>query len=177
MVERQPYEVLRGLGGGVEVRRYPAHRVVSVDVSSGIEQAGNIGFRPLVGYISGANDSGQKIAMTTPVLLEPHAHGQQTVSFVLPEEWWTGDVPYPRQDGVRVDSRDEGVVGAIRFRGLWREDRVREHETILRRVLTQHGIETVGEPFFARYDPPSVPGMFRRNEVLIPVALASSVAN
>lgn len=170
MVERQPYEVLHGLGGGVEVRHYPAHRVVSVDVRAGFEQAGNLGFQPLVGYISGANESGQAIAMTSPVLLEPHDSQGQTVSFVLPQRWWTRDVPAPRQEGVRIAQRDESTMGAIRFRGLWREDRVKENETILRRVLAQHGFEVTGAPLYARYDPPSVPGMMRRNEVLLPVS-------
>ncbi len=169
MVERQPYELIRDLGDNVELRHYPSHRVVSVDVQGGFDHAGNLGFGPLVGYISGANDAGQKIAMTSPVVLEPTDEGSQTVSFVLPQKWWDQDLPEPTARGVRVESRPESTIAARRFRGLWREARVREQENILLDVLAREAITPAGAVFYARYDPPSVPGLFRRNEVLVPV--------
>ena len=39
----------------------------------------------------------------------------------------------------------------------------------LREVLTANGRTTVGEPIWARYDPPWKPWFLRRNEVLVPV--------
>ena len=66
MVEQQRYDVIETLPGGVEIRSYPEHQVISVDVRAGLSDAGNIGFRPLVSYISGYNLSGEKIAMTAP---------------------------------------------------------------------------------------------------------------
>ena len=173
VVEKQPYQVIRQLDGGAELRRYPAHRVVSVDVSGGFAESGNVGFGPLVGYISGANTESQKIAMTAPVVLEPHAEGQQTVSFVLPEAWWTKPAPTPLQPGLRIEERPETTVAALRFRGLWRESRVLEHTRILREILDTQDLVESGDAFYARYDPPSMPGPLRRNEVLIPVTDSS----
>lgn len=171
MVEKQPYQVERSLGESMELRRYPAHRVVSVDVRGGIEEAGNLGFGPLVGYISGANASRQKIAMTAPVLQE-ESDGHHRVSFVLPQDWWDRQAPAPLGDQVRIEDRPAEVFAAITFRGGWREEKVRTQETVLRDTLQAQGIQATGPAVYARYDPPSVPGIFRRNEVLIPVSAA-----
>jgi len=171
MVEKQPYRVERSLGESMELRHYPAHRVVSVDVRGGIEEAGNLGFRPLVGYISGANESRQKIAMTAPVLQE-ESDDHQRVSFVLPQEWWDRDAPTPLGDQVRIEDRPAGVFAAVTFRGGWREEKVRSQENLLRTTLEAEHIQVDGPALYARYDPPSVPGIFRRNEVLIPVSVA-----
>jgi len=48
MVQVQPYTVFEDLPGGVELRHYPAHKLVSVDVESSFSQAGEVGFQPLV---------------------------------------------------------------------------------------------------------------------------------
>lgn len=169
MVEKQPYQVERSLGESMELRQYPAHRVVSVDVRGGIEEAGNLGFGPLVGYISGVNASRQKIAMTAPVLQE-ESDDYHRVSFVLPQEWWDRDAPAPLGEQVRIEDRPAEVFAAITFRGGWREEKVRAQENVLRETLQARGLHVTGPALYARYDPPSVPGMFRRNEVLIPVS-------
>lgn len=169
MVEKQPYQVERSLGESMELRQYPAHRVVSVDVRGGIEEAGNLGFGPLVGYISGVNASRQKIAMTAPVLQE-ESDDYHRVSFVLPQEWWDRDAPAPLGEQVRIEDRPAEVFAAITFRGGWREQKVRAQENVLRETLQAQGLHVTGPALYARYDPPSVPGMFRRNEVLIPVS-------
>lgn len=169
MVEKQPYRVLERLGERAEIRFYPAHRVVSVDVSADLEDAGKLGFGPLVGYISGANAAGRSIAMTSPVLLEPKDDNRHLVSFVLPEAWWNREAPRPLGDRVRVEDRPAGTVAAIRFRGWWRKEKVSEQLEMLRGMLESRGIKPTGDPLFARYDPPNVPGFLRRNEVLIPV--------
>ena len=169
MVEKQPYQVERSLGESMELRQSPAHRVVSVDVRGGIEEAGNLGFGPLVGYISGVNASRQKIAMTAPVLQE-ESDDHHRVSFVLPQEWWDRDAPAPLGEQVRIEDRPAEVFAAITFRGGWREEKVRAQENVLRETLQAQGLHVTGPALYARYDPPSVPGMFRRNEVLIPVS-------
>jgi hypothetical protein len=170
VVSVQPYRVIEPLGDHVELRAYPAHRVVSVDVQAGLEEAGTLGFGPLVGYISGRNEHSQRVAMTSPVLLQPRNVDRHVVSFVLPEEWWTKDAPVPSSNRVWIEDRPEVTMAAIRFRGMWKEARVLEREEALRHVLHTQGIQITGGPLFARYDPPAVPGFLRRNEVLLPVS-------
>jgi hypothetical protein len=169
MVEQQRYDVVESLPGGVEIRSYPEHQVISVDVRAGMSEAGNVGFGPLVSYISGYNVSGEKISMTAPVFQAPKASNQHRISFVLPDKpgaTW----PQPSDPRVNVETRPESLVAALGFRGYWRESHVLEHQQKLMDALRGSGYSTVGEPYFARYNPPSVPGIFRRNEVLVAVS-------
>ena len=107
MVQVQPYTVLDDLPGGAELRHYPAHSLVSIDVQSSFSQAGNLGFQPLVSYISGMNSLRQRIAMTAPVTHLPRGEKHHTISFVLPEEMPHGDVPGPEDNRVRVVSKPD----------------------------------------------------------------------
>jgi len=171
MVEQQRYDVMETLPSGVEIRSYPEHQVISVDVRGALSDAGNIGFGPLVSYISGYNLSGEKIAMTAPVIQAPEGTDQHRISFVLPDKpgaTW----PEPADPRVTLETKPRSLVAALGFRGYWRESHVVEHEGKLQRAVEGSGYRAVGEPYFARYNPPSVPGMFRRNEVLVAVTPA-----
>jgi hypothetical protein len=93
MTEQQPYNVLKNYDG-FELRSYPRHVLVQVTVRGSFISAGSIGFGPLIRYISGGNQTGQKIAMTAPVVQSSHDPETHVVSFVLPagmqlsEERW-----------------------------------------------------------------------------------------
>lgn len=173
MVEQQRYDVMEKLLGGLEIRSYPEHQVISVSVNAGLSEAGNLGFRPLVSYISGYNVSGQKIAMTAPVIQAPESSEQHRISFVLPSQpgvkW-----PEPADPRVRLESKPQSLVATLGFRGYWRETHVMEQQQKLLAALEGSGYSPVGEPYFARYNPPSVPGVFRRNEVLVAVSRQDS---
>lgn len=168
MVEQQKYSVVTEIPGGIEIRNYPEHGRVSVDVVAGLSDAGSLGFRPLVSYISGNNASAQSIAMTAPVIQTPHNSSHHEVSFVLPEAEMTS-WPRPSDPRVRVETRPACLVAALRFRGYWRADLVKKHERELLVALDSSDYRPVGEPFFARYNPPTTPGFMRRNEVLVEV--------
>ncbi len=170
MAQSQPYEVKESLPGGAEIRHYPSHTLISVDVQAGFDNAGNIGFRPLVNYISGANQSRTQIAMTTPVTQAPHEGGVHTISFVLPEGMTPDDAPLPVDSHVRVVEKADSLVAALRFRGVWQESVATGKAQQLRDAVSNAGYETVGEVFFARYDPPITPGFLRRNEALVEIA-------
>ena len=119
MTKAQPFEVLSTLAGGIELRHYPAHTVISVEVSADFESAGSIAFGPLVSYISGANTTGQKMAMTAPVVQAPHADSH-TISFVLPEGTemvMPGDNITMEVELMSPIAMDEGLRFAIREGG------------------------------------------------------------
>ena len=98
MTEVQPYTVERSYDG-FEVRCYPDHQLVEVDVDGSFFEAGNRGFRPLIGFISGNNEARQQIAMTAPVIQSPRPAGGQTVSLVMPETMDAASVPTPTNSG------------------------------------------------------------------------------
>lgn len=66
MTGQQPYEVV-DRRGGFELRRYPAHLVAEIEVNDSFNEAPNRAFRPLAGFINGANRTRRQIAMTAPV--------------------------------------------------------------------------------------------------------------
>lgn len=167
MVNTQPYATIRRLGGGVEVRDYPRHTLISHRVQGQFDGAANRGFGPLVRYISGANQRSEHIAMTTPVLHEPHRSGGHTISFVLPEGITAADAPVPGDVAVVVQQVPRRMVAALRFSGGLHETRAGAKEAQLLREVLAGGLVTIGAVFFAVYDPPWKPGFARRNDALV----------
>ena len=170
MVNAQPYTILEELPGGVEIRHYPAHTLISVDVQGPFQNAGNAGFRPLVSYISGANTTRQQIAMTTPVTHLPQSDELHTISFVLPEGMRPEDAPRPADSRVRVVEKPDSTVAAWRWRGGFDQAGAEKAAEKLRASVKSHGLTGHGDVFFARYDPPMTPVFLRRNEALLEIS-------
>ena len=169
MAKAQPYDVLNTLSEGVEIRHYPRHTLISVEVEGDFESAGNRAFRPLVSYISGSNSRGDRLAMTSPVVQAPH-QSSHTMSFGLPEGVSAQEAPIPADANVTVHEVAPREVAALRFSGSWKQRRAEDKAALLLRVLADRNIPTVGEVFYGRFDPPTVPGFLRHNEALIEVA-------
>lgn len=168
MTEQQPHEVVRAEDGW-ELRRYPQHVVAETTVgNASFEDAGNRAFRSLVGYINGENTRRQSIAMTAPVVQTGGTDGY-VVAFVLPAAMTEADAPVPARPEVRLRTVPERLVAAARFSGRWTHESWERHRDELLARLAAAGITVVGEPRFARFDPPFTPWFLRRNEVLVDV--------
>ena len=166
MTEKQQFRLVRDYGD-FELREYPAHVLMQVEVEGDFMRAGNIGFGPLISYISGNNQSGQKIAMTAPVIQEPTNETTHLVSFVMPNRTDPKDVPVPSNSRVTINSMPVQLTGVRKFGGGWNENRFTSEGELLRRAVTQAGFETVGNLYWARFDPPWKPGFLKSNEALI----------
>ncbi len=184
MTEQQPYLVLR-TEPGFELRRYPAHMVAEVTVSAGFDDAGNRAFRYLFAYITGENRSqsklsmtspvvqksaSQEIAMTAPVVQRAAGAGSYTVAFVLPEMITSDTAPEPVRPEVSVRLVPEGLSAATKYSGRWTQASYQKHCADLMAEVAAAGMKPIGEPRFARFDPPYKPWFLRRNEVLVDVA-------
>lgn len=169
MTEHQPYTVVRQ-HDGFEVRRYPAHMLVQVDVRGGLDSGAGAGFGPLFQYISGGNDGGRSIAMTAPVLQQPSEVGVQTVSFVMPADMDQASTPTPRDPRVRTVAVAPRLVAARRFSGTARTSRFADQGAVLVAAVRAAGLDPMGEVYYARFDPPWKPGFLRHNEALIEIA-------
>ena len=178
MTEEQPYDVL-GSYPGFELRSYPAYVLAQVTVNAGFSGAGNSAFRHLFGYISGNNlsQSGEdaaagpeRIAMTAPVVMEPSAlPGAYTVGFVLPAEMDEQAAPSPQDQAVSIVTVPGGMAAAAEYSGRWSERNFVGHLEGLRTAIAAQGLTEVGNPRFARFDPPYRPTFLRRNEVILDV--------
>lgn len=185
MTEQQAYDVV-GHGDGYELREYPACVVAEVDVDGGFEEAGSVAFRPLLAYIQGSNSSRESVAMTAPVvqqqalgmtapvLQSPGDAQHHTVAFVLPRSVTLETAPIPQDSRVRVREMPRSLTAVARYSGRWSQSSYERHLQELREALTAAGLVAVGEPRFARFDPPFKPWFLRRNEVHIDVEHAFS---
>jgi hypothetical protein len=169
---------------GVEVREYAAMELVSASMDTveseknekDEKRKGDSSFMTLFGYIRGANDEGEKIAMTAPVLIAVKDPKSKTMSFVLPKEVARDGVPQPKNEGVTIESVRKGRYAALRFKGYRLREAEEKATADLRAWLKKQNFEAVGGPLYAYYNAPWTPEFMRRNEVLLRLADNSAKA-
>ena len=166
-----------------EIRDYRSYVVAETFVEGTFGDVGNEGFQRLFRYISGDNRGAEKISMTAPVEQEAapakiamtapveqqRAGGRWRIAFVLPASYTLETAPRPTDDRVALTEVPPRRMAVVRYRGGWSEARYDEELAALRRFIAERGLAAVGEPVFARYDPPFMPSFLRRNEIQIPV--------
>ncbi|MBT5020966.1 MAG: heme-binding protein [Planctomicrobium sp.] len=172
--ESAQYEVVEK-DGEVEIRQYPDLMLASTE--SNAEAQGRDGsFMRLFGYISGANESDQKIEMTTPVFMEKgDQKSNSKMGFVIPQDVATAGAPKPKRAEVSIRKREGGRFAVIRFSGRMSTDLVKNQEAKLRSWLELRGLEGEESAETAGYDPPFTPGPLRRNEVIIRLIAADTL--
>ena len=168
--------------GVFEVRQYAPQVVAEIIVDGTIEEAGNKAFRPLFNYISGANRAqgkismtapvgqqaeGQKIAMTAPVGQEAVSN-QWAVTFTMPTNFTLATLPSPTDEKVRLRAIPPRRMAAVRYSGTWSHKTYERNLARLLDWMKTNGLTSVGEPVWARYNPPFMPWFMRRNEILVP---------
>jgi len=166
--ESAPYKVLKK-DGDIEIREYPD--LLLAATGSKVSTNGKDGsFMKLFRYISGSNEANQKIEMTTPVFMEDGVNSPNALmGFVMPKSVAQAGAPQPTGAGVVLHNREGGKFAVIRFSGRMNEKLASKQEAILRSWIAKNGLTASERADTAGYDPPFTPGMFRRNEVLIPL--------
>jgi hypothetical protein len=183
--EQVSYTVVAHLDDNTEVRRYPPQLVAETSVTAPDESsARNKAFRVLFDYISGANRSQkkvamtapvetaaapEKIAMTVPVETNVQAEGSYAMRFFLPAEYTMETAPEPTDPKVRILEVPERTIAVLRFGGSRSSENVARHASELDRVISGSSWRAVGEPTTLFYDPPWTIPFLRRNEVAVPV--------
>lgn len=161
LYETLPYEVVE-THGPIELRRYPAFLLASTKTLK--NKYNDSGFSNVFNYISGANQAQAKISMTTPVVSYEEDDGLIT-GFYVPSTYDKDSVPKPSKDNVFIDPKESGLFAVIRFRGSWSETNYDKQDERLRTFLAEQGYEILSPRLVFRYQPPFVPGVFRRNEI------------
>lgn len=163
MTERQKFDLVKRIGN-LEIRRYHPCVMADVIIDASYANAGNLGFRPLVTYISE-----NQIAMTAPVLQEQLHTNSWVVSFVMPDGMELRDLPLPKNQRVTLRPIHEHLAAALGFNGMTTESKVHEKEEELRTAMMTAQLKAAGPVRIARFDPPWKPGFMRHNEVIIPI--------
>ncbi|MCE2846392.1 MAG: heme-binding protein [Sphingobacteriales bacterium] len=163
--EQQPYRVL-DKADGYEIRLYPPAMFASVTKSGQMMDIGSDGFRELAGYIFGGNSSGEKIAMTAPVVFSPAKENEASTEmrFVMPAGYTAEALPAPRSKQVQLWESDTVFMAVRRFGGFASNKDIEREADELRACLRKAGIAFEDKVVFMAYNPPyQLAG--RRNEV------------
>lgn len=165
--ESAPYRTM-ATDGRFEIREYPALALVSTPMSggtgSGDSERGS--FMRLFGYISGENADGRKIAMTTPVFME-EGEANGSMSFVLPEKVAAGEAPDATVPSVEIRELPGGNYAVYRLSGARSEAKISAARKALGEWAEGKGYRTEGSFIVAGYDPPFIPPLLQRNEVMV----------
>lgn len=122
------------------------------------------GFMNVFNYISGENDTSQKISMTTPVV-SYEEDDRLVTGFYVPSKYDKSTVPKPTSDSVSIQENKSSIYAVIRFSGGWKEKNFKLAETTLREYLQKNGYDIVSNRIIFRYQPPFIPAFLRRNEI------------
>ncbi|MGV9013078.1 MAG: SOUL family heme-binding protein [Flavobacteriales bacterium] len=165
-IETYPYTV-DGTYDGFEVRTYAKANFIYVTMDAKTYAEGSSkGFRTLAGYIFGGNDRQQKIAMTSPVVM--NMDSDVTMKFLVPAEYSMDQLPKPDNAEVCFATEKERTMAAITFGGFANDETIKQHKDELFRLLDAAGIRHTGQWSFLGYDPPfKLVG--RKNEVVVEV--------
>jgi effector-binding domain-containing protein len=181
-IEEAKYKVVKK-DNEFEIRDYTPHILAETIVEGDFEEAGNKAFNRLFRYISGVNRSRDKVKMTIPVAQEPIGEkiemtapvGQQrfqerwAVSFMMPASYTLETLPEPEDPKVTLRQVPARRIAAVRYSGFWNEKSYLRYKLELESWIRERGLTVVGDPIWARYNPPFTPWFLRRNEILIPV--------
>jgi len=167
-IEQYRYKVIKQIDE-VEIRSYESAVFSSVKMSSSTyEESASGGFRILAGYIFGGNETGQKIAMTSPVIME--MGDSMKMSFMVPSDQDINGLPKPNDARVFQEKKDSTVLAAIAFNGWASDEKIQSHISELKAVLEKHQIAYEGPFSYLGYNPP-YQLVNRRNEVVVRVKL------
>ncbi|MCG6943473.1 MAG: heme-binding protein [Thiohalocapsa sp.] len=169
--EGPDYKVVQR-GDGFQLRDYAPLRVAETKVAGGFAEADDAAYPLLLDYLHGRNSMGQQVSMIAPVMQQQvDLDGDQgwLMQFTMPQEFPLGMLPQPAVANVDLRELPERLMAARRYRGDWDESHWQQQADKLVSAVERAGLTPIGEPVFARYNAPFVPGFLRRNEVLLSV--------
>ncbi len=163
-IEDYPYTVINTYDD-FEVRQYEqANFIYATMDAKSYKESSSQGFNILAGYIFGGNESGQKIAMTSPVVMDMDE--EITMKFLVPAQYDMEEMPKPDNVEVKFATEKERKMAAITFSGFANDDQIASQRVKLFEALAQEGIEHTGDWSFMGYDPP-FKLIGRKNEVVV----------
>ncbi|MEO8732864.1 MAG: heme-binding protein [Flavobacteriales bacterium] len=165
-IETYPYTVDKTYDG-FEVRTYERANFIYVTMDARTySENSSKGFRTLAGYIFGGNDRQQKIAMTSPVVMDMDS--DVTMKFLVPAQYTMDQLPKPTNASVRFVTEKERTMAAITFGGFANDEKIKKYKDELFQHLATVGIRHSDQWSFLGYDPP-FKLLGRKNEVVVEV--------
>jgi hypothetical protein len=169
-----------------EIREYEDYIVAEVEIEGDFGSALQEGFRVLAEYIFGGNTSkihinmtvpvteqavaSEKIEMTAPVISSPVEEGKKyRIAFTMPSKYSLENLPVPANKMISFRKVARHKVAVLRFTGNLNSRLAARKTKELEIWLSENKYSKKTGFVFAQYNPPWIPGVFRRNEVLTEV--------
>jgi len=162
--EEAPYDIV-DKNEIYEIRKYSDRLAVETTTSGS-----NNNFRKLFNYISGGNQTNEKISMTTPVT-QVEKNGTMSMQFYLPSKFNSSNAPIPTREDVSLITIEGGYYAVLRFSGRASDKNFLKHMEILEKELQNNNISIISLPIRATYDSPFTLPMNRRNETMFKIKL------
>jgi hypothetical protein len=163
--------------GDHQIRGYPPIVVAETVVNGPRSQALDQGHRVLADYLLARSRDGEALPMANPVLqdsgdpmasdpplFDDDLEGAWRTRFVMPSGRSVEDLPDPPAD-IALAELPARRIAVVSFSGRANERLLAEQEDRLRGWLAKRGLKAHGEPEYAFYNSPVIPGPLRRNEV------------
>jgi hypothetical protein len=170
-----------------EIREYEEYILAEVEIDGDFSSALQKGFRVLADYIFGGNTSktnikmtvpvtqqaagSEKIEMTAPVISSPVEEGKKyIIAFTMPSRYTLENLPEPINKMISIRKVSKHKLAALRFSGNLNSKLATRKAKELEAWLKENKCSKKNNYTFAQYNPPWIPGIFRRNEVLTEVS-------
>jgi len=162
--ESHAYKVLK-VYDQFEIRKYESALFSGVKLTGKTyKETSSNGFRILAGYIFGANDKNQKIAMTSPVVMQ--LGDTSKMYFKVPDGYTVEELPQPQNTNIVFENQAEKIMAAVRFDGWANDEKIQQYTTILKDALAKENINHTNVFCFFGYNPP-YELINRRNEIAV----------
>jgi hypothetical protein len=169
--------------GKFEIREYEEYINASVEVESNYSGALTEGFRILADYIFGNNRAKTSIDMTTPVteqavkskkiemttpVTSARVRGSERylISFTMPAKYTLETLPEPTNKTISFHKVPPHKAAALKFSGYLNEKITTKKTQELDEWLKIGNFHADGDFMLAQYNPPWIPGPFRKNEII-----------
>ena len=166
-----------------EIRQYEDYIVAEVEIEGDFDSALQKGFRVLADYIFGNNLSrahinmtapvteqaatSEKIDMTAPVTSTPVEEGKKyKVAFAMPSKYTLENLPKPANKEISFRKIASHKVAVLRFSGNLNGSLALRKAKEMETLLNENKYDKKSDFIFAQYNPPWIPGLVRRNEVI-----------
>ncbi len=185
--EEPVYQVMEEVTDRIEIREYGERLAaeVTVDTTEDNEDQNNA-FKILFDYISGENETRQKVAMTVPVETERKSESEEIamtvpvemagtdasrmrMRFFLPSEYTMESAPVPKDSRVDIVRIHPQRLAVLKIKGGLSRSVYEEKRAELLARLRDSEWRPAGEPTGYVYDPPFTIWSLRRSEIVVPV--------
>lgn len=181
-IETPKYDLIQK-DGKFEIRKYQEYINASVEIDSDFRNSLGEGFNILADYIFGNNRTKTSIQMTAPVteqtvktqkieMTAPVTSGTITegkkyiISFTMPSKYDIENLPEPVNSAITIHKIEPHKSAVLKFPGYFNEKTTNKKTEELETWLKKNHLDYNPRFTLAQYNPPWIPGPFRRNEII-----------